>query len=295
MDFLLSLLIAGTCVGSVYALVAVGLNFTFWTTRTLNFGQGAIMMAGAISTAALSTSLGLGLWTSILLSIVLVAVIGFAVERLAIRPALKSMGSLTWVIATLGFGILLQGIAAKTFGSEAMPFPEIVFKTTDALTLGGHALSLQYLSVFVVSVVIIGVLELLMRRTVLGKAVRAVAQDAELAEVQGLPVKLIISASFVASGVVAGVAGILVAQIGGTIDPAFGFELVLFGFVAAVVGGMGNSPGALIAGIGTGILSKLIGGYVSTAAEHGIAFLVLVLMLALRPHGLFGRAEVAKA
>ncbi|WP_048440845.1 branched-chain amino acid ABC transporter permease [Caenimonas sp. SL110] len=294
MDFLLSLLIAGASVGSVYALVAVGLNFTFWTTRTLNFGQGAVMMICAIATAMLA-SRGMGLWSSALVAITIVAGVGVMVERLAVRPALKAAGSLGWVISTLGFGILLQGIAAKLFGSQALPFPELLFRASDVVSVGGQPLSLQYAAIFVVSVTIIGALELLMRRTVMGSAVRAVAQDAELGEVQGLPVKWIVSGSFVASSVLAGVAGILVAQIGGTIDPAFGFELVLFGFVAAVVGGMGSSAGALVGGIGVGILSKLVGGYVSTAAEHGIAFAVLVLMLAMRPQGLFGRAEVMKA
>ena len=294
MDFLLSLLIAGACVGSVYALVAVGLNFTFWTTKTLNFGQGAVMMVCAITTAVLA-SRGCGLWVAALAGIALVALIGVLVERLAVRPALKAAGSLGWVISTLGFGILLQGLAAKFFGSQALAFPELLFRASDIVTVGGQPISLQYAAIFGISVATIGGLELLMRRTVFGSAVRAVAQDAELAAVQGLPVNLIVSGSFIASSVLAGVAGILVAQIGGTIDPAFGFELVLLGFVAAVIGGMGSSVGALVGGIGVGILSKLVGGYVSSAAEHGIAFAVLVAMLALRPQGLFGRAEVSKA
>jgi len=134
-----------------------------------------------------------------------------------------------------------------------------------------------------------------MRYTVLGTAVRAIAQDPELGAVQGLPVHWIVSGSFVASSVMAGIAGLLVSQIGGTIEPAFGFELVLMGFVAAVIGGMGNSMGALIGGIGVGILGKLVGGYISSAAEHGIAFAVLVVMLALRPQGIFGTTEVSKA
>jgi branched-chain amino acid transport system permease protein len=146
-----------------------------------------------------------------------------------------------------------------------------------------------------ISLVLITVLELLTRFTVLGTAIQACAQDIELAVVQGLPVNLIVSGSFVLSSVLAGVAGILVAQISGTVDPAFGFELVMFGFVAAVVGGMGSSGGALLGGILLGITSKLVGGYISTAAEHGIAFGLLILMLAIRPQGIFGRAEVNKA
>lgn len=294
MDFFLSLVIAGASVGAVYALIAVGLNFTFWTTRTLNFGQSALMMICAMSTAVLS-SRGWALWAASMLGVLIVAAVGMLVERLAVRPALKNAGSLGWVISTLGFGILLQGIVAKLFGSQPLAFPELLFKVSDIAEVGGHPISMQYAAIFVVSVATIVLLEVLMRHTVLGTAVRAIAQDPELGAVQGLPVHWIVSGSFIASSVMAGIAGLLVSQIGGTIEPAFGFELVLLGFVAAVIGGMGNSIGALIGGIGIGILGKLVGGYVSSAAEHGIAFAVLVLMLALRPQGIFGTVEVSKA
>ncbi len=112
---------------------------------------------------------------------------------------------------------------------------------------------------------------------------------------QGMPVRAVVLLSFIVSSVLAGVAGLLIAQIGGTVDPAFGFDLVLLGFVAAVLGGMGSSVGALVGGIMVGVLSKLVGGYISTAAEHGIAFAVLMLMLAVRPQGLFARPEAVKA
>ena len=245
MDFLLSLLIAGASVGSIYALVAVGLNFTFWTTKTLNFGQGGVMMLCAITTAMLA-SRGWSLWGAVLSGVVLVAFIGVLVERLAVRPAMKAAGSMGWVIATLGFGVLLQGIAAKLFGSQAIAFPEVLFRASDIVTVAGRPVSLQYAAIFAVSLFTIIALELLMRKTVFGMAVRAVAQDPELGTVQGLPVTLIVSGSFVASAVLAGVAGILVAQISGTVDPAFGFELVLFGFVAAVIGGQLGLSGTVI-------------------------------------------------
>jgi branched-chain amino acid transport system permease protein len=294
MDFFISLVIAGACVGSVYALVAVGLNMTFWTTKTLNFGQGAVMMLSAMSTALLVQH-GLSDVVSITFGLALVALIGVLVERIAIRPALKTAGSMGWVIATLGFGIVIQGLTARYFGSQAVAFPEVLFQVQDVVTVWGQNISLQYLAVLCISLVLIVVLEALTRLTVLGTAIQACAQDMELAVVQGLPVNLIVSGSFVLSSVLAGVAGILVAQISGTVDPAFGFELVMFGFVAAVVGGMGSSGGALLGGIILGMTSKLVGGYISTAAEHGIAFALLILMLAIRPQGIFGRAEVNKA
>lgn len=293
MGFLFSLLIAGISVGSAYALVAIGLNMTFWTTRTLNFGQGSLMMLCAMLTAFIAAQ---GVWLALatIAGLVIVGVLGLVIERFTIRPALKTEGSMGWVVATLGFGTVLQGIAAKLFGSQAVAFPEVVFSAADTVTIFGQPAALQYLLIFVIAVTLVVALELFLHRTIWGQVIRAVSLDPELGRVQGMPVRFIILLSFVSSSVLAGLAGLLIAQIGGTVDPAFGFDLVLLGFVSAVLGGMGSSVGALVGGIVVGVLSKLVGGYVSTAAEHGIAFALLMLMLAVRPQGLFARAEAVK-
>jgi branched-chain amino acid transport system permease protein len=294
-DFFFSLVLAGISVGAVYALIALGLNLTFWTTRTLNFGQGSLMMLCAMLTVFLSSQ-GIGMALAVTGSLLAVAALGVFIERWTVRPALKAgHGSMGWVVSTLGFGIFLQGMAAKYFGSQAVAFPDVVFSAQDNVTLFGQYVSLQYLVVLAVAVVLILLLELFVRKTVWGQAVHAVSLDPELALVQGMPVRLIILGSFVLSSALAGIAGVLIAQIGGTVDPAFGFDLVLLGFVAAVLGGMGSSLGALAGGLLVGVISKLVGGYVSTAAEHGIAFALLMLALAVRPQGLFGRPEVSKA
>ena len=294
-DFFFSLLLAGVSVGAVYALIALGLNLTFWTTKTLNFGQGSLMMLCAMVTVFLSSQ-GLAITLAVLGSFFLIGAIGMFIERWTVRPALKtSGGSMGWVVSTLGFGIFLQGLAAKYFGSQAMAFPDIVFSAQDFVVVFGQFISLQYLVVLVVAMALILALELFVRKTIWGQAVHAVSQDPELALVQGIPVRRLILLSFVISSILAGVAGVLIAQIGGTVDPAFGFDLVLLGFVSAVLGGMGSSIGALAGGLVVGILSKLVGGYISTAAEHGIAFALLMLALALRPQGLFGKPEVSKA
>lgn len=293
MDFLFSLLIAGVSVGSAYALVALGLNMTFWTTRTLNFGQGSLMMMCAMLTAFLAAQ-GVALALGVVGGLLVVGALGLFIERYTVRPGLRIEGSMGWVVATLGFGTFLQGVAAKYFGSQAVAFPEFLFSATDIVTVFGVPVALQYLAILVIAVALVAGLELFLRRTIWGQVIRAVSFDPELGQVQGMPVRRIILLSFVASSMLAGVAGLLIAQIGGTVDPAFGFDLVLLGFVAAVLGGMGSSAGALVGGLVVGVLSKLVGGYVSTAAEHGIAFALLMLMLALRPQGLFARAESVK-
>jgi branched-chain amino acid transport system permease protein len=293
MNFFLSLLLAGISVGSIYALVALGLNLTFLTTKTLNFGHGSVMMICAIIVAFFAAA-GISIPLLLLGSLALAVVLGLCVERIA-RPALRGGGSMGWVVSTLGFGILLQGIAAREFGSQAVAFPSIVFSADDFFMVGGVFVSYQYLVVLAVSILLILLIETFLRQTRWGHAVRAVSLDAELGVVNGLPVKLIITMSFVLSATLAAVAGILVAQVGGTVDPAFGFNLVLFGFVAAVIGGMGSSVGALVGGLIVGILSKMVAGYVSSAAEHAVAFGLLMVMLAIRPQGIFVQPEVNKA
>jgi branched-chain amino acid transport system permease protein len=293
MEDALTLILAGISVGSVYALIAIGLNLTYWTTRTMNFGQGSVMMLGAMMTAVLVAG-GVIDALAALVSLVVIAAIMVFTEVFTVRPALKIGGSMGWAVSTLGVGIILQGVAAKYFGSQAVAFPDMVFSAQDYVEVFGVRFALQYLAILALSVALVAFLELLLRRTVWGRAMRAVSMDADLAAVAGIPVRPIVLGSYIASGLLAGIAGMLIAQTGGTVDPAFGFDLMIFGFVAAVLGGIGSSSGALVGGLVLGVIEKLVGGYVSTAAAHGIAFALLVVVLVVRPQGLFGQREVVK-
>ena len=178
---------------------------------------------------------------AICLCLLISGLIGVVVERLTVRPALKrGVGSMGWVVSTLGLGILIQGLAAKFFGSQAVAFPEILFSVRDSIRIAGVALSLQYVVVIVITLVIMSALELLLRYTRWGHAVRAVSEDAELARVQGIPVDRIVISSFVDVSLARRARGIV-----GSSDRRDGrlvlrFDLVLLGFVAAVLGGMGR-------------------------------------------------------
>ena len=293
MGFAASLILGGISVGAVYALIALGLNLTFLTTRTLNFGQGSLMMLAAVS-AVLLAGIGANLYVGLLGGIVLVGVVAALTESIAIRPIAKVGGSMGWVVTTLGVGIFLQGFVAKFFGSQALAFPSFLFSARDFVSIGGVRLSAQYLAIFVIALVLVIAFELFLKRTAWGRALQAVALDPDLASVMGIPVRRVVMLSFVGSGVLAGVAGVLVAQITGTVDAAFGFNLLILGFVAAVLGGIGNTWGALLGGVFLGVVEKLVGGYISTAAEQGIAFALLMVALAVRPHGLLGEKEVVK-
>lgn len=293
MDFAIQLIFAGISVGAVYALIALGLTLTFWTTKTLNFGQGSLMMLCAVA-AVFVAELGAGLYVGLIVGLALVGVVAAFTEAIAIRPIAKLGGSMGWVVTTLGVGIFLQGFVAKYFGSQAMAFPAFLFSARDYVPVFGVEFSAQYLVVLVIAILLVVGFHFFQRHSAWGRALRAVAADSDLASAMGIPVRRVVTLSFIASGVLAGTAGVLVAQITGTVDAAFGFNLLIFGFIAAVIGGMGSTWGALLGGITLGIMEKLVGGYISTAAEQGIAFALLMLALALRPEGLLGEKEVVK-
>ena len=293
MEFGLALVLAGISVGSVYGLIAIGLNLTYWTTRTMNFGQGSVMMLCAMLTAVL-VGTGMADALAALIALAVIVVVMVFTETCAVRPALKIGGSMGWAVSTLGVGIIMQGVAALYFGSQAVAFPDMIFTAQDFISIFGARFALQYVAIIVTAIALVVALEAVLRLTVWGRAMRAVSMDADLAAVQGIPVRAIVLLSYIVSGLLAGIAGILVAQIGGTVDPAFGFDLMIFGFVAAVLGGIGSSVGALTGGVLVGLIEKLVGGYISTSAGHGIVFCLLILMLVARPQGLFGERDIVK-
>ncbi|MPT38184.1 MAG: branched-chain amino acid ABC transporter permease [Achromobacter sp.] len=293
MDFFIQMVVSGLSVGAVYALIGLGLNLTFWTTRVLNFGQGSVLMAGAMLTAVM-VGAGVNVFLAVGVSLLATAFILWLVELVGVRPTRRIAGSMGWVVSTLGIGILLQGVASWLFGTQAVAFPDVLFTSADTVEFMGAYLSLQYIAVFVISVLIVCLMELFLRHSIWGYGVRAVAHDRDLASLMGIPVYRVVVFSFLVSGVLAGVAGILVSQVSGTVDPNFGLHLLILAFVAAVMGGMGSAFGSLVGGLILGVLEKLVGGYVSPAAAEVVAFVLLIGVLTVRPQGLFGKRETVK-
>lgn len=293
MSFFLTLVIAGLSVGSIYALIAITLNLTYWATKTVNFGQGAILMLCAMGTAFLARA-GMPIWPAVFLGILSSALAMIVAEYVSVRPAMKIQGSMGWAVSTLGFGILIQGLVSKYLGTQAVAFPDVILSYSTFVTVFGIRIGAQYLVIFGFSVATVILLEFILNNTVWGRVVRAVADDRELASVFGIPVSRVVTICFALSGALAGIAGILTAQIIGTIDPAFGFSLLISGFVAGIVGGFGSNWGALVGGLLIGVIEQLVSGYVSSAAGHSMALIVLVVVLTFRPQGLMGRAEAVK-
>jgi branched-chain amino acid transport system permease protein len=291
-SFFLQLLLQGMALGAVYALVGQGLNVTFWTLRVVNFAHGAfLMIAVFITLSAWQAGVPLGL--ALVIGIGVVAALGGLLERVAVRPVIKHAGGLGWIVATLGAAIVIEAIADHIYGPQVRSFPGIVFSPSDYLSIAGVRMSLQLLLVAGVALVVLGLFELLVRRTSWGMILQATSYDADSARLRGIHVETVVTLSFVISAGLAALAGILIAPVTG-ISPAFGFALLLNGFAAVVVGGVGSSVGTLFGGITVGVAELLVGGYISTAAQSAVAFTVLILILMLRPAGLFGKREAVK-
>ncbi len=292
MNFFLELVTAGISLGAVYALVAQGYNITFWAVRVVNFGHGSFLMIAVMVALAVDNA-GFPLWAAILAGLAGSAAMGYVLELVAVRPLMRARMGMGWVVSTLGAGIVLQAIATDIWGTNTRAFPAIIFESTDYVRLLGVQLSAQLLLAFAAALLVMVLFEVGIRATLLGKAMRATAADPDCARTMGINIRRMISLAFVLSGLLAGLAGILIAPLTG-IDPAFGLELMIKGFVAAVVGGLGSSGGAMVGGIFVGLLELLVGGYVSSAARNGVVFSILILVLAVRPQGLLGKQPEIK-
>ncbi|NWQ41870.1 branched-chain amino acid ABC transporter permease [Bacillus sp. EB106-08-02-XG196] len=288
---LLQLLFTGICIGSIYSLIALSLNLTYWTSRSFNFAQGSLLMFSPMATLALVSS-GMNLWLALLVGLLITLGIGYLIEVIAVKPLLQFSGD-GWMVTTLGFAIILQAIASILWGAHTVAFPEIIFGTTDYLKIFNIRLSLQLLLILSASIVLMIGLTFFMKYTIWGKAMRAVSEDVEAARLLSIRSGIIITASFIISAVIAGVAGSLVAPVTG-ISPAFGMSLMIKGFVAAVIGGMGSATGAMIGGVLLGVIEILISGYISSGLTDALVFALLIFILSARPQGLLGEKDVVR-
>lgn len=292
MDFFLQLLFAGISQGAIYALIAYGFNVTFWTVKVVNFAHGSCLMISVMVSLA-AYRLGLPVLLAMVCGVLVTGVMVGLLERVAVRPVLNRANGMGWVVSTLGAGIVLQALATLLWGTQAMAFPSFLFESTDYVALVGVKVSLQLVLIVIAALAVMLVLELLLRQTIWGKVLRAAAYDPESARLRGIPVQRVVTVSFVVSGALAGLAGVLIAPISG-IDPGFGLNLMIKGFVAAVVGGLGSSLGALVGGVAVGVIELFVGGYISTAWRNGVVFLLLLLVLMAHPQGLLGRKAIIK-
>ncbi len=289
MNFLMSLitnLISGLSLGSIYALIALGYTMVYGIAKMLNFAHGDIIMVGAFAVIVSVTSLGLPPVAAILISVVVCVVLGVAIERIAYKP-LREASPLAVLITAIGVSYFLQSLALIIFGSNQYSFPKIM--TFSSITLGGLTLNGETLTTLIVTTILMIALSLFIGKTRIGKAMRAVSEDKGAAELMGISVNKTIAVTFAIGSALAAVAGLFYGTTYGFINPYTGAMPGIKAFVAAVFGGIGSIPGAMLGGILLGVIENLSKAYISTELSDAIVFAVLIIVLIVRPIGLLGK------
>ena len=286
MDKLIQTLISGLSLGSIYALIALGYTMVYGIAKMLNFAHGDIIMVGAYAVITAVFTMGLPPFIAILISIALCALLGIVIEFLAYRP-LRQAQPLAVLITAIGVSYLLQNLALLIYGSEQKAFPTIVALPT--VHIGGVYIDGITLATLVVTAVIMVALSLFINKTRMGKAMRAVSEDKEAAELMGISVNRTITVTFAIGSALAGVAAIFYGAAYTYIRPTTGAMPGIKAFTAAVFGGIGSIPGAMIGGILLGVIEQLSKTYISTLWADAIVFGVLVVVLVVKPTGLLGK------
>lgn len=287
MEFL-SYLVSGISLGSIYALIALGYTMVYGIAKMLNFAHGDVIMVGAFVIYTVSTTWGLPPVVGVLISIVFCTVFGIVIEKVAYKP-LRKASSLAVLITAIGVSYLLQNSALLIFGSSTKSFTSVV--TIPALHLfdGQLVISGETIATIVVSVIIMIGLTLFINKTKPGHAMLAVSEDKGAAQLMGINVNATISLTFAIGSALAAVAGALLCSAYPSISSTTGAMPGIKAFTAAVFGGIGSIPGAMLGGILLGVIENLSKGYISTQLSDAIVFAVLIIVLLVKPTGILGK------
>jgi branched-chain amino acid transport system permease protein len=283
LDFIQQL-VSGLALGCVYGLIALGFVLIYKATEVINFAQGDLMMLGGFVAYTFIAILGLNYWLGALCAVLTMGLVGMFIERFVVRPIL-GYPAFSIVMATIGLGFLLRSLAGMIWGTDDLKI-ETPF-STGVLKIGDLVLAHDKLSVIVVTVILIAVLYLFFNRTRLGTAMRATSENMLAAYYMGIPVKRVVSLVWAISAMVAGVAGVLLAPIT-FVHSNVGLALGLKAFPAAVLGGFGSIPGALVGGLIIGVVETMAGFYMAQGWKDVAPYIMLLLVLLLKPEGLFG-------
>lgn len=283
-------LVSGVGLGAMYGLIALGFYMTYSVSSTVNFSQGTSVMLGAVLAFVFSQQLKWGIVPSVLLSLALCAVWGALVERLAVRPFVRA-GSNAWLMSTVAVGIVLENVVLFTFGKEPRSFPSPF--SGPHLKLGDIDVYPLQIAIPLVGIAVAAGLALFTRRTRLGQSLAAIVQNPGAASLMGINVSTAVTASYAISTVFAGVAGILIAPLV-TVSADLGMLFGIQAFAVAILGGIGSARGVVIAGFIYGLTEALVTSYVGSSYTNILTFALVIVALAIRPHGLFGVAAVKK-
>lgn len=289
---MLSALVSGIGLGSMYGLIALGFYVTYAVSGTVNFAQGSAMMLGAVLTYTFTQTLGWPILAGIPMALILCAFYGLVVEFVAVRPFARR-GSDTWLMATVALGIVVDNLVMFSFGKEPRSLPSALAQVP--VDLGGLGIGLYPLQLLipVVGLALAAVLHLIARRTRWGTAMLAVVQNPAAASLMGIPIRRVVAIAFALSAVFAGVAGVLIAPLF-NVHSDMGTLFGLKAFAVAILGGITSAWGVMIAGLLFGLMEAMITSTLGSGYTQIITFAVVIVALAIRPNGLFGRAGVKK-
>jgi len=301
---LLQQLFNGLSLGAIYALIAIGYTMVYGIIGMINFAHGEVYMIGAyiglVTLSAIGVQSGLPVWAIIaimlIVSVVITGVYGFVVEQVAYKP-LRGSPRLVALISAIGMSIFLQNWVALGQGARDMAVPSLI---PGAFRFGGEGGSFEVfvpysrILIIVVAIALMALLTVYIKHSRMGRASRACSQDMHMANLLGIDTNRVISFTFILGAVLAAVGGVLIALAVGKLNPFIGFIAGIKAFTAAVLGGIGSVPGAMLGGVILGVAETFAAAYISSEYKDIVAFTLLVLILLVRPTGLLGKPEVEK-
>lgn len=291
MEQLIQQLINGLSLGSIFALVALGYTMVYGIIKLINFAHGDIYMLGAYVGYLAVSSLHVNFFVALIISMVVCAFVGVVIEKVAYKP-LRNSGRIASLITALGVSFLLQYLMMYFMGPTNRSFPQVFDNQT--FQIGGVSITSLQILIFVISISLMVILQLIVKKTKIGKAMRAVSTDPDAAQLMGINVNSTISFTFALGSALAGAAGVLVAIYYNSLTPLMGITPGLKAFIAAVFGGIGIIPGAMIGGLSIGVIETLVAGYGSSLLKDAVVYLVLILILLVKPSGLLGKNKKEK-
>ncbi len=279
-------LINGVSLGSIYALIALGYTMIYGIIKLINFAHGDIYMVGAYIGFFAITFGNLPIVPALLISMVVTGFLGMLVEKLAYKP-LRHAPRISILITAIGVSFFLEYTSMYFVTPTPRTFPDVF--GSSSFDIAGFVLNGQQVFIFGITIVLMGILTYIVNKTKVGKAMRAASFDTETAQLMGIDSDKIISLTFCIGSALAAAAGVLVGIYYNTIDPLMGIMPGLKAFVAAVLGGIGILPGAVVGGIILGVIEALVAGFLSSTFRDAAAFAILILVLLIKPGGLFGK------
>lgn len=291
MSNLIQQLVNGVALGSIYALMALGYTMVYGIIGLINFAHGDIYMVGAFVGFSLVTTAGVGVFSALIISMIFTALLGVIIERVAYKP-LRGSTRIAALITAIGVSMLLQNVMIALKGPEVRAFPADL--PALSLNFGSFSINSQQLLILVVTIVLMIALQVIVQKTKLGQAMRAVSVDDQAAQLMGINANTIISFTFLIGSALAGAAGVLVGIYYNSLSPLMGVNIGTKAFVAAVVGGIGSIPGAMCGGLIIGLVETFVAMIGLSTWKDAVVYAILIVILLVKPTGLLGKNQVEK-